>query len=1578
MSKYANIPHPLFNLPGSSQDNRLLPALDPQTIPVDGRNLADMLDFIYRFSGQVYHYDANLELGGWQVFFADSLPFLLARIHKWDVGSLEQNLQRLSQAVEQQPEPETLDSLFLFIYNELISPILDWQQRFEKEEFSFGLKVDNLVAGNLQGPMLSYIALANGAQKWYCLKKLDFRKFQQQDSWGLGLPDLFAIDEFFTGIPGAAHARIRAINQKIGLLAGRFLEAIIEIKRLAPAYLQESLRPLEEEYQKNHAPHLGLLFTFLLLFQRFQFDLNRLSTRHLEFFYNNILGIQARKLTPDQAHLVFEIQKHLDNKLLSKGLLFLDGKDEKNNDVFFRLEEDIVVDKAQVESLRTLYLNHREGYLACDGQDKQKVRFLEGAYIAPAANSRDGKGEAFKEEGSSWATLGSRDSKYFLPAAPPAIRPEPHPFARQGFVLASPVLLLQEGERKIEILLCLNYEQLPCIDRPPLNEDKLNEIKNAIEKTYYLITREAVVKASKSGISAVALAYLSHLLQINEPYSLEAREVDDPSRNPGILHDRDRAIIREHFRKTQALQVFFSGKEEWLAPEPEMVVTTISDTLSTPFSNYCICKLRNPFQIPPKFEIKITVNLPKTFPAVTFYDKNTLGEGYQTEQPLVKILLDNDLKIITTTVECRPDCGLERCFEGNDYRVSLFHYFRHFEICDTCIQVEVCGVKNLIVQSEENLQDVNDLVQPFGVRPKLNAEFYIGSKEVFCKNWKQFRINTSWKDKPEDFSVYYDDYANVASPITNDSFKFMAAVLDQGVWEYNDDNNDLDDDPSTSPVLHNIFSDKDIDPDQLCPQAWPDPVSAASSYFHEFDRSEFPTLPTYKPGQLTPDELAPLSIFSQKGFLKLVLKGSDFLHDLYAFALAKAMIGLSGGINPIAINELKENIETAVTIRDKIGEKVQDLCDFLDDVILKIEEILEKLDNPDFTQEDEMGVVQQLQSLRTRLSGIRNNLQTAVPPGPSDPVDRPTVVDEIAELNNILGSASSDNKVQLEEIENCIDEVLNLLGDLYEINDDNPLNPVLTGLLSEMKNLLTRDAPPVDDPPNYEDRSIKQLLDNLNDILIEIKNFSQTQIGGDSLPNEPYTPTIKDLSLDYCAKALKDDIQLIHLYPFEGTFKPENLFETPPLFPTFVKEGHLFIGLKNFTPGNNLHLLFQLAESTADSESNAAEIQWHYLRKNEWVELQNGFHVLSDTTHGLTRSGIVKIAVPEDINNDASNTVMPSGLHWIMASAWNNVAAVAETIGVHTQAARVSYLPMPANVRPDMVLKAGSISKLAEADSSLKGINQFYETFGGQLAEASNNFYKRVGEHLRHKGRSIDKYDYERIVLARFPEIYRLKCLNHSFSLSANQYRRDLELAPGFVSLAVIPDINKLKAGAGYTPKAPVSLLNEIRDYLRKKTAPFVRLKVMNPRYERVNIGGEVILRQGMPVTFFMNKLREDLRRFLAPWVDGNMSQLDFGRVISKSEVARFIESLDYVDYICELELKHEEKEVACYGPVDREEDLEVIVPATARSILIGGDMSIEANPWRCPEPNENCRQTASNYKANCEEEKKNNKPQVP
>ncbi|HEY0066600.1 MAG TPA: hypothetical protein VGB46_04535, partial [Flavisolibacter sp.] len=915
------------------------------------------------------------------------------------------------------------------------------------------------------------------------------------------------------------------------------------------------------------------------------------------------------------------------------------------------------------------------------------------------------------------------------------------------------------------------------------------------------------------------------------------------------------------FLPQRAVSVYFSGKDAWIEPSSLVI---------------------QPLPAGPSFPFVIKTILEADKKAVTYFDKEKLKEDLETKLPVVRIEINQEIKIPRKPGNKQPECCFENC-PSEDYQyISLYQLLRDLHVEDAVIKVEVCGVKNLLVRSDENLLNVNSPMAVFGVRPKVDSSFYIGSKEIFSKNWKDIYINTEWKDRPVDFSdhykhYFYENFEDGSSQITNDSFKLKAALLEKGGWLNNG--------------TKNLFAEPSEGRAPFCTH----PAPAVFQNVYHYARASFAGS-AYMPLPVDTAELPPLDVNSTYGFLKLTLKGVGFQHDRYPFVLARHMMALSDLVDPVSLNAAIIRLGTVDSLITAIQNRVDAIKNEITSLQGHISTLTGKLTlNPG-----------NLSGLVASLNGALNTAKTLLQGG------SPDVLGALASLNTAIGF--------IPQINNRIAEIL---GEVTGINTD----------VTDINNIITQGIV-----------GLQDLLNALKTEIAEIKKLLKVDEALENgLPKEAYTPLAKDLSLDYTAEADISDIELVHLYPFENTHKEEEITLKPALFPTHCDQGTLFIGLKQLVPGSNVNFLFQLAEATANSESDAAEVVWHYLSNNQWKPLRSGFEVIEDATNRLTTSGIVKISIPADINTD--NTLLPNSLHWIKASAPRNVIAVSETLGIHTQAVRATFVNTAAHdqMRLSAPLKAGKLSKLQEANANVKKVAQPYESFGGKVPEAEGNYYIRVSEWLRHKGRGIQKFDYERLVLDAFPEIYKVKCINHSFWAKATLYRTDVNVAPGYVMVAVIPDLNKLKSGQSFEPKAPLSLLEKIAASLKKRTSPFARIKVVNPRYEKIDICIRVALHKGKDRVFYRNKLAEDLRLFLAPWAVGEFEKLDFGQCVNRSDVVRFIEGRDYVDYIIDLKMMFEE---GCTP--DKVESQYEVCPLTPRSILVAGEIDVCIPEFDC------------------------------
>lgn len=102
-------------------------------------------------------------------------------------------------------------------------------------------------------------------------------------------------------------------------------------------------------------PHLVLFLTFLQLLQTAHTQLNDLTRRHLDFYYREALRLTSQKGVPDQVHVLVTLADGQKQFPLPAGTLLHAGQDSLGNDLVYRSDEELMVNRASVESLKSLF-----------------------------------------------------------------------------------------------------------------------------------------------------------------------------------------------------------------------------------------------------------------------------------------------------------------------------------------------------------------------------------------------------------------------------------------------------------------------------------------------------------------------------------------------------------------------------------------------------------------------------------------------------------------------------------------------------------------------------------------------------------------------------------------------------------------------------------------------------------------------------------------------------------------------------------------------------------------------------------------------------------------------------------------------------------------------------------------------------------------------------------------------------------------------------------------------------------------------------------------------------------------------
>ena len=357
--------------------------------------------------------------------------------------------------------------------------------------------------------------------------------------------------------------------------------------------------------------------------------------------------------------------------------------------------------------------------------------------------------------------------------------------------------------------------------------------------------------------------------------------------------------------------------------------------------------------------------------------------------------------------------------------------------------------------------------------------------------------------------------------------------------------------------------------------------------------------------------------------------------------------------------------------------------------------------------------------------------------------------------------------------------------------------------------------------------------------------------------NPPLVPLSDRFSIRYSAETEltvenakgDEDRLLMHLHPIGtqvlASSEKLGISSEHPFIPSLDKSGYLYIGLDNTPDTGDVAMLFDIAAVDSPEGLAGATVRWDYLTEEGWVRFSTDRQqddipramVLGDGTNGLINTGIIRFQLLAEMRR--SGAFAGDNQLWLRGSLDtenNSIPSIWSRIGgIYTQAASVVFSDDPkitgqalSPIHLPEPLPAATITALHDNNPAVSSVAQPLPSTGGRAPEATASFNNRVSEQLRHRGRAITPWDYERIVLEQFPGLFMARCVRGE--------------SDGAVVMQVIPkttDPDILK------PRAPLFLQNNIRDYLLPLMPPQARMTVTAPRFQEVRFSIAVTLHEG-------------------------------------------------------------------------------------------------------------------------------------
>jgi hypothetical protein len=415
--------------------SRIMPeALDPSYIKVDERTLGDLMIYAGKYSSLVNYYDAaNKHTGQWDRFFAEDQDVLLASLlqtnldqyeacyYKWwseteSTQDFDKKYERLGYLFEITLEiPRRLDMLYA-------------KTTRGQKEIKLVSELRRVIEENLRAELARLLHYAKAAGDADALgKPVELKNAEFSSLWDTGEKTEYA--QVYTGTTGT-----EKINSALGPI-GDIFESFVHTLRYISTQVDLDLETVLLE-RDDHKPHMALYITFLKLFAYAQAELNTITQRHLDLYYNEVLQQKPLHALPDKAIICMELTPGAGVYLLPAGTRLLAGKTASGAPRAFTTDNDIYLNNAAIASLRNIFVSSSP--LISYGSTQALVNNI---YLSanPAA-----------VPGASWATLG--EEQLALGDAHRTMAS-----ASIGFAFSSPAFILTEGER--EVTLTIRFDQ---------------------------------------------------------------------------------------------------------------------------------------------------------------------------------------------------------------------------------------------------------------------------------------------------------------------------------------------------------------------------------------------------------------------------------------------------------------------------------------------------------------------------------------------------------------------------------------------------------------------------------------------------------------------------------------------------------------------------------------------------------------------------------------------------------------------------------------------------------------------------------------------------------------------------------------------------------------------------------------------------------------------------------------------------------------------------------------------------------------------------------------------------------------
>ncbi|RPF74145.1 MAG: hypothetical protein CBE49_002840 [Rickettsiales bacterium TMED289] len=334
--------------------------LNPELIKIDDRSFSDLINYISELSKEINYYNSNDKLvDSFYGMFSNNESFLISEISKFDIDHYEsiriKKIKEFDKSENLNKKKQILDD-YLLLTKDLFDKINEWFNRSIDKKISLdtgnlNYELETLINKHASKLLLKFNDIILIIKK----NKIISMNNDLKNSLSYGLKIWkYENDKFQENFK--KNIDINSVFKKLILVNNALIKIVNNLIKRCGKKLNISLS------KQNHNSHIGLLFSFIKLFKYLQDDINKISKKHLDFYYSRILMQKPKNSLPNKTFAVFSIDQNVSEVLVKKNKYIKAGQYSDGSVINYKVDHDINLNNAKLSFLMTIFLSKSRIY----------------------------------------------------------------------------------------------------------------------------------------------------------------------------------------------------------------------------------------------------------------------------------------------------------------------------------------------------------------------------------------------------------------------------------------------------------------------------------------------------------------------------------------------------------------------------------------------------------------------------------------------------------------------------------------------------------------------------------------------------------------------------------------------------------------------------------------------------------------------------------------------------------------------------------------------------------------------------------------------------------------------------------------------------------------------------------------------------------------------------------------------------------------------------------------------------------------------------------------------------------------